>query len=255
MDDGAHRRRAGFETYSQAEVDPARGIVAQIREPRRGRRQGWSWSLWEGACSDEEVTTGGAADWDGAMRAVEAECTARGLWPSPVPVVRDVRASLARVTAILRAALAEAEGMAEPNVNTLEDLAYVAEMMAQQLHADARELGPEQVPVKGLFYALGDPPNVDLSPGEVLTLQREPGNENDPKAIGILAKCGTRIGYVPHQISAHLAPQLDAGIRASAWLSDGCGTRWDACLDGPAVLAMRAARKAAHEAEIDDIPF
>jgi HIRAN domain-containing protein len=51
--------------------------------------------------------------------------------------------------------------------------------------------------------------------GERLALRRDPGNEHDPNAIQVLA-AGEQIGWVPREIAAELAPELDAGRTWSA---------------------------------------
>jgi hypothetical protein len=55
----------------------------------------------------------------------------------------------------------------------------------------------------------------DAAPGRPLELRREPGNEHDPNAIAVLA-AGARVGWVPRELAAALAPGLDAGARWSA---------------------------------------
>jgi len=45
--------------------------------------------------------------------------------------------------------------------------------------------------------------------GGPLTLRRDPGNEHDPNAVQVLAD-GEQIGWVPREIAAELAPELDA---------------------------------------------
>jgi hypothetical protein len=54
-----------------------------------------------------------------------------------------------------------------------------------------------------------------LAPGSVLELRREPGNEHDANAIAVDAG-GAHVGFVPREIAAELAPQLDAGRTWSA---------------------------------------
>lgn len=49
------------------------------------------------------------------------------------------------------------------------------------------------------------------APGEPLELRREPGNEHDPNAIAVHASRGPQLGWVPREIAAELAPELDAG--------------------------------------------
>jgi hypothetical protein len=53
----------------------------------------------------------------------------------------------------------------------------------------------------------------DVGPGRPLELRRDPANEHDPNAIAVLAG-GEQVGWVPRELAAELAPQLDEG---SAW--------------------------------------
>ena len=48
-----------------------------------------------------------------------------------------------------------------------------------------------------------------LAPGSLLALRREPGNEHDANAIAVDAG-GEHVGFVPREIAAELAPELDA---------------------------------------------
>jgi hypothetical protein len=51
--------------------------------------------------------------------------------------------------------------------------------------------------------------------GAPLTLRRDPGNEHDANAIQVLAG-NDQIGWVPREVAAELAPDLDAGRPWSA---------------------------------------
>jgi hypothetical protein len=51
----------------------------------------------------------------------------------------------------------------------------------------------------------------DISPGSALTLRREPDNEHDPNAIAVRTASGAQLGWVPREVAAQVAPQLDAG--------------------------------------------
>jgi hypothetical protein len=55
----------------------------------------------------------------------------------------------------------------------------------------------------------------DAAPGRPLTLARERDNPHDPNAIAVHAG-GQHIGFVPRELAAELAPQLDAGNPWSA---------------------------------------
>jgi hypothetical protein len=49
-----------------------------------------------------------------------------------------------------------------------------------------------------------------VAPGSRLDLCRDPENEHDPNAIAVLAG-GDQVGWVPRELAAELAPELDAG--------------------------------------------
>ena len=53
--------------------------------------------------------------------------------------------------------------------------------------------------------------------GESLTLRRDPDNPHDPNAIAVHCPAG-QLGWVPREVAAELAPQLDAGEPWSALL-------------------------------------
>jgi hypothetical protein len=86
------------------------------------------------------------------------------------------------------------------------------------LARDAPELAARGVHVAGVAGArfqadalAGDA----AAPGRPLELRREPDNEHDPNAIAVLAG-GERIGWVPRELAAEIAPQLDRGSPWSA---------------------------------------
>jgi hypothetical protein len=54
-----------------------------------------------------------------------------------------------------------------------------------------------------------------VEPGRPLELRRDPGNEHDPNAIAVYAG-GEQVGWVPRELAAELAPQLDEGRPWSA---------------------------------------
>jgi hypothetical protein len=57
----------------------------------------------------------------------------------------------------------------------------------------------------------------DVGPGRELALRRDPENEHDPNAIAVHAATGgEQVGWVPREIAAELAPDLDAGRRWTA---------------------------------------
>ena len=49
------------------------------------------------------------------------------------------------------------------------------------------------------------------APGRVLTLRRDPGNPHDPNAIAVDGADGVQLGWVPRELAAELAPDVDAG--------------------------------------------
>jgi HIRAN domain-containing protein len=56
-----------------------------------------------------------------------------------------------------------------------------------------------------------------VAPGEPLELRRDPDNPHDPNAIAVHPKDGgEQVGWVPREIAAELAPDLDAGRPWSA---------------------------------------
>jgi hypothetical protein len=56
-----------------------------------------------------------------------------------------------------------------------------------------------------------------VAPGRPLELQRDPENEHDANAIAVHpGDGGEQVGWVPREIAAELAPEIDAGTRWSA---------------------------------------
>jgi hypothetical protein len=53
-------------------------------------------------------------------------------------------------------------------------------------------------------------------PGEPLTLRRDAGNPHDPNAIAVDTADGRQLGWVPREMAAEIAPELDGGQRWSA---------------------------------------
>jgi hypothetical protein len=57
----------------------------------------------------------------------------------------------------------------------------------------------------------------DVGPGRALELRRDPANEHDPNAIAVYpAGGGEQVGWVPRELAAELAPELDAARPWSA---------------------------------------
>jgi hypothetical protein len=88
------------------------------------------------------------------------------------------------------------------------------------LARDAAELAARGLIVAGVAGAARFHDDVlqsdDLAPGSALTLRRDPGNEHDPHAIAVLAPGGVQAGWVPRELAAEIAGDLDAGGRWSA---------------------------------------
>ena len=63
----------------------------------------------------------------------------------------------------------------------------------------------------------------DVAPGAPLELRRDAGNEHDPNAIAVHVPGGEQLGWVPREIAAELAGELDAGrpLAASCCASSG----------------------------------
>jgi len=55
----------------------------------------------------------------------------------------------------------------------------------------------------------------DAAPGRPLELRRDPANPHDPNAIEVLAG-GRQLGFVPREVAAGIAADLDAGRPWSA---------------------------------------
>jgi hypothetical protein len=55
-----------------------------------------------------------------------------------------------------------------------------------------------------------------VAPGRRLELRRQPENPHDPNAIAVHAAGGDQVGWVPRDLAAELAPELDASRPVSA---------------------------------------
>ena len=86
------------------------------------------------------------------------------------------------------------------------------------LGRDAPELAARGLHVAGVAGARfkADALETDAAaPGRPLELRRDPGNEHDPTAVMVLAD-GEQVGWVPRELAAEIAPQLDGGAPWSA---------------------------------------
>jgi hypothetical protein len=88
------------------------------------------------------------------------------------------------------------------------------------LARDAPELAERGLVVAGVAGAARFHDDVLQSdgarPGSALTLRRDPGNEHDPNAVAVLVAGGRQLGWVPREVAAGLAGELDAGRPWSA---------------------------------------
>jgi hypothetical protein len=55
-----------------------------------------------------------------------------------------------------------------------------------------------------------------VAAGQSLALRRDPANAHDPNAIAVLTSGGEQVGWVPRELAAQIAPELDAGTAWSA---------------------------------------
>jgi hypothetical protein len=81
------------------------------------------------------------------------------------------------------------------------------------LARDAPELAARGLRVAGVAGARFQAAALEseaAAPGRPLELRRDPDNEHDPNAIAVLAG-GVQVGWVPRELAAELAPELDAG--------------------------------------------
>jgi hypothetical protein len=53
------------------------------------------------------------------------------------------------------------------------------------------------------------------APGQPLQLKRDPGNEHDPNAVAVHIAGGDQLGFLPREVAAQVAADLDAD--AGAW--------------------------------------
>jgi len=89
------------------------------------------------------------------------------------------------------------------------------------LARDAPELAARGLHVAGVAGAAAHHADALASdaaaPGERLELRRDPENPHDPNAIAVHpAGGGEQLGWVPRELAAELAPELDAGRPWSA---------------------------------------
>lgn len=56
----------------------------------------------------------------------------------------------------------------------------------------------------------------EAAPGRPLVLRRDADNEHDANAIAVDTAGGAQVGWVPRELAAELAPQIDEGVAWSA---------------------------------------
>ncbi len=120
------------------------------------------------------------------------------------------------------------------------------------------------------FYDYGQPglSGAPISPalGDRLVLVRAPDNAHDANAVEVWWRNDIRIGHLPRELAADMAPLLDAGASCRAYVSSpGNGEPWSAraLILGEAVRTAHDRHRAAHRppplpvcADLDDdIPF
>jgi HIRAN domain len=88
------------------------------------------------------------------------------------------------------------------------------------LARDAPELAARGLRVAGVAGAARHHADALASeaaaPGMPLVLRRDAGNEHDANAIAVDTPGGAQLGWVPRELAAELAPQIDAGTSWSA---------------------------------------
>jgi hypothetical protein len=96
----------------------------------------------------------------------------------------------------------------------------VEESTGRYLARDAPELAARGLVVTGVAGAARFHDDVlqsgAVAPGAALQLRRDPANEHDPNAVAVLTGEGAPLGFVPREVAATLAPQLDDGAAWSA---------------------------------------
>jgi hypothetical protein len=86
--------------------------------------------------------------------------------------------------------------------------------------------------------------SAEVAPGRPLVLRRDPDNPHDRHAIAVLATGGEQVGWVPREVAAELAPEIDAG---QAWSAVVLRERRDSPRDPRGGLTMLLAPASAIE--------
>jgi HIRAN domain len=94
---------------------------------------------------------------------------------------------------------------------------YTPVEQGRYLGRDAPELAARGIRIAGVAGAARHHAEaLETAPlGALLSLRRDPGNEHDPNAIQVLAG-DVQIGWVPRDVAAEIAPEIDAGTTWSA---------------------------------------
>jgi hypothetical protein len=97
---------------------------------------------------------------------------------------------------------------------------HVVDTTGRYLARDAPELLARGVRVAGAAGAARHHAaalaSAEAEPGRPLVLRRDAGNEHDANAIAVDTPAGEQVGWVPRELAAELAPELDAGRPWSA---------------------------------------
>lgn len=71
--------------------------------------------------------------------------------------------------------------------------------------------GVRVAPVAGVRHQPEALDSEGAAPGRPLELRRDHGNEHDANAVAVCLEDGGHLGWVPRDLAAELAPELDAG--------------------------------------------
>lgn len=125
-----------------------------------------------------------------------------------------------------------------PDLSGLDgtDVAVEAPALAKGEPWFSSELAGLQYYAYGRLDELTGEPVIPL-PGDRLQLVREPENPHDPNAVQVWWRNSAMLGHLPRTVAAEIAPLLDAGVAARAYVhTPGDGEAWSlrALVVGPA---------------------
>ena len=113
--------------------------------------------------------------------------------------------------------VAAAPGEEGSHAAFVEELfAHADETIAQRDYAGIEEAESFATKAMGVTFEGRQEVVSGLVEGQELALARDPGNPADANAIAIRTRAGAQVGYLRRQISALLAPRMDAGVGYSA---------------------------------------